>query len=245
MIPVITDEHQEAMKSHGYTIFADVFSPEDLTGVLEALDGFESQKQAALAKRAEGDGSISRANEITFNDHLAEQNEAVRKFGTRPEFVALTTAFLGPDTDLYYNQSVFKYPEGEREFPWHQDDAYTPVEPAPYLTLWLALNDATIENGCVSVLPGSHLGGLRPHVQSPIGLVGYENDNPDQGIHVPIEAGSIACFWSLTLHKSGPNRSNGIRKAFVIQYTQTGTKVIETGEVIPNLIPVARNGVAI
>ena len=70
---------------------------------------------------------------------------------------------------------------GEKEFPWHQDDGYTPVAPSPYLTLWLALNDATEDNGCIWVLPGSHKCGLVEHKPSPIGLICHASDDPDQG----------------------------------------------------------------
>ncbi len=161
---------------------------------------------------------------------------------TRPEFVAIATQLLGPDVDLYWNQSVFKQPEGKREFPWHQDDGYTPVTPSPYLTLWLALNDATLENGCISVLPGSHNRGLVPHINSPLGLVCHGADDPDQGVLVPVQAGSMAVFQSLTMHKSGPNLSTGTRKAYVIQYSQSGLRHAETGELIPNQIPLARAG---
>ena len=107
-----------------------------------------------------GTEGISRAGEIAFTAFLAEQDENIRAFVKRPEFVAIAVQMLGPDIDLYWNQSVFKGPEGTKEFPWHQDDGYTPVEPSPYLTLWLAVNDATEENGCISVLPGSHKQGI-------------------------------------------------------------------------------------
>jgi ectoine hydroxylase-related dioxygenase (phytanoyl-CoA dioxygenase family) len=241
MIPTIDEAHRKAMETAGFTVFEDVFSRDEMADLASVLEAFERRMHEALVAQG-GSSGISRAGEITFTDHIAEQDEAVRKFVTRPEFVELTTAFLGPDTDLYWNQTVFKHPEGEREFPWHQDDAYTPVTPAPYLTLWLAISDTTLENGCISVLPGSHLGGLRPHENSPIGLVGYSNQAPDQGVTVPISAGSIACFWSLTLHRSGPNRSKEIRKAYVIQYAPAGLRYAASGDLVPDLMPVARNG---
>ncbi|AIE83550.1 phytanoyl-CoA dioxygenase family protein [Fimbriimonas ginsengisoli] len=240
MIPTVTQTQRREMDENGFTLFEKVFTTEEMADLAEAVEEFEQRMHEELV--AHGDSGISRAGEITFTDHIAERDERVRAFVSRPEFVALTTAFLGPDTDLYWNQTVFKHPEGEREFPWHQDDAYTPVVPAPYLTLWLAINDATEENGCISVLPGSHLGGLRPHEQSPIGLVGYPNDAPDQGVLVPVAAGSIACFWSLTLHRSGPNRSKGIRKAYVIQYAPKDLRYAASGEIIPGLMPIARGG---
>jgi ectoine hydroxylase-related dioxygenase (phytanoyl-CoA dioxygenase family) len=207
----------------------------------EKIEAHQRRHEAAIAAKGGTEG-ISRAEEITFTSHLAEQDDAIRAFCTRPEFVAITTALLGPDTDLYWNQSVFKQPEGKKEFPWHQDDGYTPVEPSPYLTLWLALNDATPENGCISVLPGAYKRGLLPHQQSPIGLVCHDSDDPDQGVLVPVKAGSMAVFWSLTPHKSGANVSGGPRKAYVIQYSHAGLRNARTGEVLTGKIPVARGG---
>src|SRR5262249_9579590 len=107
-----------------------------------------------------------------------------------------------------------------------------------------ALNDATPENGCISVIPGSQKKGLVEHRRDPIGLICHELDDPDQGILVPVRAGSMAVFTSLTFHKSGVNRSQGMRRAYVIQYSCAGLKNAKTGEVFQNKIPVARNGKA-
>src|SRR5262249_14429454 len=152
---------------------------EEMNALTEAIEAYHKRHEEVLEQV--GTQGISRAKEISFTSHLAEQDETIRAFCERPEFVALTTQLLGPDTDLYWNQSVFKGPEGDKQFPWHQDDGYTPVIPSPYLTLWLALNDATVENGCVWVLPGSHKKGLVPHEPSPIGLICHSLDDPDQG----------------------------------------------------------------
>ena len=241
MIPTITEEQKRAFQEDGYFVLDHVFGTAEMDALAERIEAFQRRHEEAVAARGGTEG-ISRAGEITFTAFLAEQDEAIRAFVTRPEFVAIATPLLGPDVDLYWNQSVFKQPEGEREFPWHQDDGYTPVTPSPYLTLWLALNDATPENGCISVLPGSHKRGLVPHKPSPLGLVCYGSDEPDQGVRVPVTAGAMAVFPSLTMHKSGPNVSQGPRKAYVIQYSRAGLRHAETGEVFGGKIPVARDG---
>lgn len=241
MIPVITAEQRRQMDENGYTVLEDVFTSDEMEALAERIERQQKRHEERLKEQGGAEG-ISRADEITFTAFLAEQDEEIRAFCERPEFVAITTQLLGPDIDLYWNQSVFKGPEGEKEFPWHQDDGYTPVTPSPYLTLWLALNDATLENGCISVLPGSHKGGLAPHRQSPIGLVCHEADDPDQGAPAPIRAGSLIAFWSLTMHKSGVNRSNGWRKAYIIQYSHAGLHNARTGEPIDNRIPIVRGG---
>jgi ectoine hydroxylase-related dioxygenase (phytanoyl-CoA dioxygenase family) len=241
MIPTITSEQMSRMQEDGFCVLESVFTREEMEELTVRIEAFHQRHEEEIRAKGGTEG-ISRAGEIAFTAFLAEQDDSIRAFVTRPEFVAISTCFLGPDVDLYWNQSVFKQPEGRKEFPWHQDDGYTPVTPSPYLTLWLALNDATPENGCISVLPGSYKRGLLPHRQTPIGLVCYESDAPDQGVRVPLQAGSIAAFWSLTCHKSGPNLSRGPRKAYVIQYSRAGLRKARTGELIENRIPVARGG---
>lgn len=242
MTPTITEDQRRQLDEQGFFVLENVFAPDEMEDVARRIEAFQQRHEERLRAQGGTEG-ISRANEITFTDHLAEQDETLREFVTRPEFVAITTQLLGPDTDLYWNQSVFKNPEGEKEFPWHQDDGYTKVFPSPYLTLWLALNNATPENGCISVLPGSYKGGLVEHYDSPLGRVCHDSDDPDQGIRVPVKAGSMAVFWSLTMHKSSPNVSQGTRKAYVIQYAPAGLRVGgQDGKIIPNLIPVARQG---
>lgn len=237
---LIDEARRLQMDSQGFTVFERLFADADMAELAAHLEAEERRKNAELA--AQGPEGISRANEITFNSHLAENDPVARAFVRRPELVTIASAFLGPDVDLYWNQTVFKHPEGEKLFPWHQDDQYTEVLPSPYLTLWLALNDATLENGCISVLPGSHREGLREHVWTDLGWTGHPADHPDQGIPVPVPAGSVVCFWSLTMHKSAPNRSQGMRKAYVIQYAPQGLRYKESGEPVPDMIPIVRHG---
>ena len=244
MTPILTDAQRAQINDQGYFVLENVFTKAEMDALAEKIEAHQRKHEAAVRARGGTEG-ISRADEITFTSHLAEGDPDIRAFVTRPEFVAIATQLLGPNVDLYWNQSVFKQPEGKKIFPWHQDDGYTPVEPSPYLTLWLALNDATPENGCISVLPGAYKQGLLPHKQTDIGLVCHEADDPDQGVLVPVSAGSLAVFWSLTPHKSGANVSRGPRKAYVIQYAHAGLKNARTGEVLTGKIPLARGGAAV
>lgn len=223
------------MDERGYTLFQSLFTLEDMANLDAALDDYEAKLQR--------DGLDSK--EMVFTQGIAEKDERIRAFAQRDEFVRISTAFLGPNTDLYYNQKVYKNPGGSKSFCWHQDDGYTPVDPSPYLTLWIAINDATPENGCISVLPGSHHQGLMPHHEGEFGLECYSLDEPDQGVLVPVKAGSAACFWSLTMHKSGPNSTNGIRKAIVLQFCAEGLRHKASGMAIKPQVWIARNGQAV
>src|SRR5437879_1239624 len=158
------------MEKRGFCVIDNVFSHADMDCLAQMIETYQRSHEEELARKG-GTSGISRASEITFTSHLAEQDAEIMRFCRRPELISIATAFLGDDVDLYWNQSVYKMPEGTKEFPWHQDDGYTPVTPSPYLTLWLAINDSTPENGCISALPASPQRGLLPHMQTPVGLV--------------------------------------------------------------------------
>lgn len=237
----VTDAKRSEMDSNGFTVLESLFTPTEM-GFLDQLILVHQKRHADTLLAQGGTSAISRANEITFTDHLAEADPAIMDFVKRPEFVDLTTAFLGPDVDLYWNQAVYKSGGGTKQFPWHQDDGYAAVNPSPYLTIWLAVNDVTVENGCVWVLPGSHKNGLVEHTDTPEGRACYSLDDPNQGVPVPLKAGSAAVFWSLTMHKSGLNVSDGMRKGFVIQYSKKDLKYVPSGDPVPGLTPVVRDG---
>jgi phytanoyl-CoA hydroxylase len=244
MNPMVTFAQREKLEQDGFFVLSNVFTRAEMADLGKSIDAYHRRTLAWVRDHGEESG-ISRPDEITFTCHLAEQDPKVRAFCLRPELVALTTELVGADVDLYWNQSVFKEPEAKREFPWHQDDGYTPVTPSPYLTLWLALTDATPENGCMSVLPGWHKRGLLPHRETVLGQVCHDADDPDQGVYVPVSCGSIAVMYSLLPHKSGPNLSKGSRNAFVIQYCAAGTRHALTGKLLEDRIPVARGGRAV
>lgn len=218
----------------GYVVIPNVFTAAEMEALDADLDAYEKTlAREGLDKR-----------EVVFTQKIAERDENIRRFAQRAEFVELSSSLLGPDTDLYFNQKVYKNPHGENQFCWHQDDAYGPVEPSPYLTVWIAINDATVENGCVSVLPGSHKQGLVEHRQGNFGLECHNLEDPDQGIFVPMSQGSIAVFWSQTMHKSGANRSEHVRKALVLQFAPLGLRHKSSGMTIRSRIAVARGGQA-
>ena len=237
---LMTDAQLAQYLTQGFVVLDSVFTADAMAELAVQIETHHKAHAERLQKT--GTEGISRDGEIAFTSHLAERDPALLAFVRRPEFVEIATKVLGPDVDLYWNQSVYKEGNGAAEFPWHQDDGYTPVDPSPYLTLWLAVNDATHANGCLSVLPQSHRRGLVPHLQTAIGLACHSPEDPDQGIQVPIPAGSMIAMQSLTFHKSGINRSQRMRKAYVIQYSAAGLRDARTGEIIPDKQSVARGG---
>src|SRR5262249_13570399 len=138
----------------------------------------------------------------------------------------------GPDVRLYWDQAVYKKPGTTSPFPWHQDNGYTYLEPQPYLTCWIALTDATEQNGCPWIVPGLHKQGTLAHRASDLGWVCLED--PAGAVPVEARAASIVAFSSLTPHCTGPNESDGVRKAYIVQYAPFGAAaVVDEGGTVP------------
>lgn len=223
---MLTDAQQAQFQTEGYFILTDFFNLDDIDRATEQIDVFDAERERELT--AVGKEGISRANEINFTAHLAERNPVLKAFCCQPKLVALMNELIGLDVSLYWDQSVYKRPEALRDFPWHQDNGYTPVIPEQYITCWIPLNDATLENGCIWIQPGTHLQGTVEHVKTELGWQCYHGQDP--GTPVPLKKGDVVVFSSLLFHRSGPNCTNGMRKAYVVQYCSADTVNAKTRE---------------
>jgi ectoine hydroxylase-related dioxygenase (phytanoyl-CoA dioxygenase family) len=151
------------------------------------------------------------------------------EFATRPEVVARVRDLLGTDdVSCFLSQFIFKNP-GAWGQPWHQDSYYFPFTPArPVVGVWLAVTAATLQNGCLHVLPGSHREQVHAHVpdRRPDALYGYvEIVDHDMGSSEPVlmEPGDLLLFDSHLMHRSTDNEASSLRAAMVYHYAATGT----------------------
>jgi phytanoyl-CoA hydroxylase len=236
----VTEEMLKQYDEQGYMIFEHLFDEEEMKELTRRIDVLDAESEERLRKIMGQQDGISRANQINFTSHLHRQDSYIERFVSSEKFVRITTSILGPDVKLYWNQSVYKRPEADRDFPWHQDNGYVPTDPVHYVTCWLALEDSTIENGCIWIQPGTHKLGFVEHRKTDAGWQCYFGDDP--GIPVPLKQGSMVVFHSLLFHRSTPNLSNTTRKGYVIQYSVDGAKNPVSGKVFENGPVIARGG---
>jgi ectoine hydroxylase-related dioxygenase (phytanoyl-CoA dioxygenase family) len=225
---VITEDQAKSYDQFGYFVLENALTSAQVDAVIAAIDPVEAQREAALRRQPGGKFFIARADEITFTTHLVIGSDVLRGFTSSALFANLCADLIGPDARLYWDQAVYKKPGSEAPFPWHQDNGYAFVEPQQYLTCWVALTDATEENGCPWVVPRLHRQGTLAHRYSDIGFVCLSE--PDEAVPVPASRGSIVVFSSLTPHSTGPNRTDEVRKAYIVQFAPTGARVMRVGE---------------
>jgi phytanoyl-CoA hydroxylase len=111
--------------------------------------------------------------------------------------------------------------------PWHQDRSYWPDANAnPVITVWIPLVDATLENGCLHIIPGTHRSGLHNHHKEGYTGTGYteldsEFVKTDRAVAIPLEAGGAILFNDRCIHMSTPNRSTTVRWSVDLRYQPT------------------------
>lgn len=126
-----------------------------------------------------------------------------------------------PDSPLYViTTNVFNKPPGvDGRHPLHQDLRYFRLRPpGGIVAAWTALAPCTRETGCLAVVPGSHLGGLRPHGDPDWDYVnhafyGIDGVDRNRRVHIEMQPGDTLFFHPLLIHGSGRNRSAGFRRA--------------------------------
>lgn len=144
-----------------------------------------------------------------------------------PRVVDIIEDLMGPNIKLYYDQ-IFAKPPYAPANRYHQDSVFWRFFASNFqITCQILLDDATLENGCIRVIPGSHNFGLidwdhLPHVLT--------EDLLEQEVAVSLEAGDATFHHSLTLHCSGPNTTPTRRRGWSLHYVSADTRYIGTPE---------------
>ncbi len=222
----LTSEQVSQFNRDGFVVLADVFTDDELDPVIAATDNLDARTEEFLSGLEGGRLSIAEQGAITFSLFPVLAHPAARAFAAHEVFADLCHDLIGPNARLYHDQAVYKKPEKPRRFPWHQDNGYTFVLPQQYLTCWVALTDATTDNGCPHVARGLHrMGTLQHHYADPLGWEIFE-EHPDT-VSAPVGKGGIVVFSSLSPHLTGPNTTDAVRKAYILQYAPDGAQVLQ------------------
>ena len=157
----ITAEQARAFDEQGFFVLEDAVDAETLAALDAAIEPFDAEVIEFLRTQPDGRFHIAGVDTVSIAIHIGARSPVLRDFCCSELFADLCHDLIGPDARLYWDQAVYKRPHGAEPVLWHQDNGYTYVEPQSYLTCWVAVTDATLENGCVEVLPGVHRLGTR------------------------------------------------------------------------------------
>lgn len=135
-----------------------------------------------------------------------------------PRLASMAATLIGCEkVRLFHDHVISKPPEHSHTIPWHQDYPYWPVSAPRAVSLWLALDSADAESGCMHFMPGAHRGGERPAVDFLNNTTDW-GDKAQDAVAVPVPVGWGIFHSCLSWHTSPPNRSSRPRRAHITIY---------------------------
>jgi non-haem Fe2+, alpha-ketoglutarate-dependent halogenase len=143
---------------------------------------------------------------------------------THPRIVALARDLLGDDVVAWGSHFFCKMPGDGKTVTWHQDASYWPLSPSRAVTVWLAIDDADVDNACMRFLAGSHHFGhltYRPSDPAEHNVLNQTIDRPEQygtPVNMELKAGEASIHCDLLLHGSEANRSTRRRCGLTLRY---------------------------
>jgi ectoine hydroxylase-related dioxygenase (phytanoyl-CoA dioxygenase family) len=251
----LTSEEIKLYHEQGYLVPIRVLSDEQVEELRQALDDHLSRRIASetyeltdpiRVRRVAGPsgqttfeyeyGELSKPHTFPFLFNLWKRDERFRKVVADPVIAGMSRQLLGSkEVVIMEDNVVIKNPQ-TKTLPWHQDYAYWPLATPAAVTVWIALDRITSENGAMLVVPGSHKLGERLPVGFGDARSFMKEDRPDvievsqdpaaeghEVVSYDLQPGECGFHDALLWHASGPNRSSHNRHAFILRYIAGGT----------------------
>ena len=225
-------EQKDRYARDGFLLLSALFGPEQ-------LDGFE-QRFLALVRGEVPAGE----NMVIMRDVMVAQGAVEPKtplhgvnkilsfedddllfaYACDARLLSVVRSLIGPRV-MTISTNVFNKPPGvDGRHPLHQDLRYFALRPEESMVgAWTAMGPVTRDNGCLSVIPGSHRGGLLNHIAPDWeylngGFFAAEGVDLDQRVHLEMQPGDTLFLHPLVLHGSGRNRSSEFRRAISVHF---------------------------
>jgi ectoine hydroxylase-related dioxygenase (phytanoyl-CoA dioxygenase family) len=215
-------------RHQGHLTVNGVFAPQQMDTVIRDIEQWGETFLAELPPEKRAwfiDGGVSARTVLRKLDNPHFHRDAVQTLARDPKLVGLVERFLGKGVSVYFSQIFFKPPEGGGPKPAHQDNFYFgPTDIEGVVTAWIALDDATLENGCLYFGDGTNQGPVYPHfapenepynLQLPPTVLEKQPMQP-----APVRKGGVSFHHGNTFHQSGPNHSTKWRRACALHYVR-------------------------
>ena len=174
------------------------------------------------------DDALDRIRKIAWYER---EHPLFERFVDSPRVKGVAEQLLGEEAVLFQTMALVKPAFIGTEKPWHQDNAYFKYAPLEQVCgIWIALDDASRDNGCMHVLPGWHRRGGFRHVHTNDCQILPERVRWEEAVAVELPAGGAMFFSGMLPHQTPPNRSPKRRRALQFHYRGASTRVVDQAE---------------
>ncbi|GAB2594685.1 phytanoyl-CoA dioxygenase family protein [Pseudactinotalea suaedae] len=212
----------------GFLAMADVISPAQVRDAVHGLaelaarrpEGVDIQLEAFAHERLAQLEADEQLDVVRKLQRFVHADERLRQVAASEQVLGPVRAILGTDdVVLFQDMALLKPPGGGREKPWHQDKAFFALSlETPIVGVWIALDEATPANGCMHVIPGSHLEGPIPHVRRRDWQICDSKVPTARDVVVPLPPGAALFFDGLLHHGTPANVTSTRRRALQFHY---------------------------
>jgi ectoine hydroxylase-related dioxygenase (phytanoyl-CoA dioxygenase family) len=218
----ITPEETARLEADGFLRVGPVLTADELAEARVNVDRIVAE-QVRLGKRPEYAMAVHALDAYFM------------RLACHPRLLDILECVMGPDIVLVSTHLLCKPPRDGHPVSWHQDGAFAAIEPMSLVTLYLALDDCSADNGCMCMLPGSHKGGLARHDVIRDGATTRKElgrDVIDAYPSVPLElhAGECSLHLPWTIHGSAANRSDRRRAALPMRYISGASRILPVND---------------
>lgn len=221
MPKILTDAQVQQYQEQGFVNAVPVLTPEEVREYRADLERYEANVGHPLdfPEKSKSYLLFDWADRIVHHPKVLDAVEDV----------------IGPNILVYHSTMWIKEPHTPAYVLWHQDGTYFFLDPPLHVTAWVALSDATVEAGCVHVIPGSHKLGQLPHYDAPAkynmirrgqGVHGFDGQT---GVPLPAMAGTLTLHHTNLVHSSAGNNAGHRRIGFGISYIPTSVRPVGRG----------------
>ncbi len=244
----ITPAQLDFYERNGFLVVEDLISTKNLEilsrrideiqqGVLQAQESAKGGQPVGFLIEKQSDGlAVTAKPAVRKLTNLAFVDDFFKSIAASPNILDIVSQLTGGGTELmlYSDQAFLKPAFCGSAKPLHQDNSYFKVTPnSAGVTCWLAIDNATVENGCLNYIPGTHKLGLVKHkaTDDPAHLVPDVDFKLGVEIPLPIPAGSCLFHHLLVMHSSKVNSSPKSRRAWALHYAnRTAEKSVKSWE---------------
>lgn len=214
---MLNKDQIQAFARDGYLQLESLLTSDEVTYFRQVYDDFLNEKIATGHHRSDLSGLGNGRELITQIMRPSVLLPALEHSGLHYKAMALGRELLGEDMAMDFDMLIDKAPHTNTPTPWHQDEAYWIDMPDKRaVSCWIALDEATRDNGCMWFVPGSHHKPLRPHIQTGNGGALQCEAGENEAIAVELPAGGCTLHHGRTVHYSRGNATSGHRRAFII-----------------------------